>query len=247
MGLDVAGGLIRQRQRPGPATNEAHVMTKKNAPPCPDLTELAAANRAVQRTAAWAATMAQPDSHPHTADRVAFEALDLFRLLAALVEADPRHLGRPEGYPEHGWPAAPAALMRALRSVYHALGDLVVTEPEDPYDKLAGRRPVLLDFVALAAEVDKLAREYLGAPVAGATKKHDRAALELAAIAELSFANGRPNVKRIAEKLGVPRSTLRSWPTFAEALRRINTQAAVAKQSRRRGRRAGDRDFEIDE
>jgi hypothetical protein len=52
-----------------------------------------------------------------------------------------------------------------------------------------------------------------------------------------------PNVSEIARRVGVPRTTLLSWPDFRSALNQVKGQAEAARQSRR-GRRAGGRDFQ---
>jgi hypothetical protein len=56
-----------------------------------------------------------------------------------------------------------------------------------------------------------------------------------------------PNATRIAREVGVPRGTLLGWPEFRERYDRMKADGEAAKWSRRRGRRAGDRDFEADE
>ena len=43
-----------------------------------------------------------------------------------------------------------------------------------------------------------------------------------------------PNVAAIARKIGVPRTTLASWPTFKAALQQVRAKAAAEKESRRR-------------
>ena len=55
------------------------------------------------------------------------------------------------------------------------------------------------------------------------------------------------NVAEIARQVGVPRATLYGWPKFKEALGRFRDQEAQARQGRRRGRRAGNRDFASEE
>jgi hypothetical protein len=56
-----------------------------------------------------------------------------------------------------------------------------------------------------------------------------------------------PNATRIAKEIGVPRGTLLGWPAFRERYNQMKTNIEAAKSGRRRGRRAGDRDFEVDE
>jgi hypothetical protein len=58
---------------------------------------------------------------------------------------------------------------------------------------------------------------------------------------------GETNLSRIAKKIGVPRTNLYGWPRFQKYYRQMKAQQEQAKRSRRRGRRAGDRDFEVDE
>src|SRR5262249_24791789 len=70
----------------------------------------------------------------------------------------------------------------------------------------------------------------------------DRRTLERLAIAELLTTGA--NAKRIAESIGVSRTTLLGWPDFREAYDRLRTDAGAKKQGRRRGKRVGDRDFE---
>jgi hypothetical protein len=65
------------------------------------------------------------------------------------------------------------------------------------------------------------------------------------ALAELQVIG--PNATKIAEAIGVKRTTLLGWPTFRKYYDRAKQQSEVAKRSRRRGRRAGDRDFEVEE
>jgi len=54
-----------------------------------------------------------------------------------------------------------------------------------------------------------------------------------------------PNVARIAKELGIPRTTLLGWPEFKVRCNQMRADQALAKQRRRRGRRAGDGDFEV--
>jgi transposase-like protein len=65
------------------------------------------------------------------------------------------------------------------------------------------------------------------------------------ALAEL-LVNG-PNASQIARRIGVPRTTLLGWPTFREHYDRAKQDQEVARRSRRHGRRAGERDFEVEE
>jgi hypothetical protein len=64
------------------------------------------------------------------------------------------------------------------------------------------------------------------------------------ALAELLLIG--PNATKIAEKLGVPRTTLLGWRTFREHYNLAKREAATRRQGHR-GRRAGERDFEAEE
>jgi hypothetical protein len=72
----------------------------------------------------------------------------------------------------------------------------------------------------------------------------DRDIKERMALAELLLIG--PNATKIAQKIGVKRTTLLGWQTFRENYDRAKQNSEVAKQSRRRGRRAGDRVFDTD-
>ena len=54
-----------------------------------------------------------------------------------------------------------------------------------------------------------------------------------------------PNAKQIAERIGVPRATLLGWAEFRDHYDRAKANQEVARQSRRRGRPAGERDFKV--
>jgi hypothetical protein len=73
----------------------------------------------------------------------------------------------------------------------------------------------------------------------------DRSVLERMALAELLTTG--PNASQIAKRLGVPRTTLLGWPTFRDLYDRAKQDQEIAKRSRRRGRRAGRKDFEAEE
>lgn len=77
------------------------------------------------------------------------------------------------------------------------------------------------------------------------TTRGDRSTLERLALAELILIG--PNATKIAAKVGVPRGTLLGWPTFRDAYDRAKVGREANKRSRRRGRRAGDRDFVTDD
>ncbi len=71
----------------------------------------------------------------------------------------------------------------------------------------------------------------------------ERATLLRLALAELLLTG--PNVKRIAEKIGVPRTTLLGWPDFVEHLDRARAAAETRKRGRK-GRRVGESVFADD-
>jgi hypothetical protein len=51
-----------------------------------------------------------------------------------------------------------------------------------------------------------------------------------------------PNAKQIAQKVGVPRTTLLSWPTFKAAYDKKKAEAATEKEKRRQRLRTADQD-----
>lgn len=55
------------------------------------------------------------------------------------------------------------------------------------------------------------------------TPVRDKKDLENAAVALLLDANFGSNISKIARELGIPRTTLRDWPRFKEALARVST------------------------
>jgi hypothetical protein len=81
-----------------------------------------------------------------------------------------------------------------------------------------------------------------GGPMRPEQPQPDKRTLALAALARIG-----PNVAKIAREINVPRTTLLGWPTFRQALDKMRATGEKARRSRRRGRRAGDRDFEVEE
>ncbi len=71
----------------------------------------------------------------------------------------------------------------------------------------------------------------------------DRSIKARMALAELLTSG--PNATRIAERIGVNRTTLLGWPEFREQYDKAKLNREVAKRARRRGRRAGNGDFEV--
>jgi hypothetical protein len=56
-----------------------------------------------------------------------------------------------------------------------------------------------------------------------------------------------PNLAEIARRVGVPRTTLYGWSDFMKRYNQARSDGATAKRRRRRGRRAGDWDFQVDD
>jgi hypothetical protein len=73
-----------------------------------------------------------------------------------------------------------------------------------------------------------------------AKDQKDRQILERLALAELLVEG--PNAKRIAEKVGVKRSTLLGWPIFRERYNRMKAEQKKDTEERRRRLRRGDED-----
>jgi len=160
-----------------------------------------------------------------------------------------------DGKPNVPWAEIPADLHDAWRIARNR--DLITTNTADPYidaerhecyrDRFAywltesGKNELALHRGRLADQASDGSEGITDISNSGPkTPREGKQILEPMAMALLLTIG--PNAKRISEQVGVPRTTLMSWPTFKAAYDKKKLEVQKEKENRRQRFKAGDRE-----